>query len=159
MSSMPREALKTRASKPGVIGVPSSRLNALARTISSFGSERSAGVIWLTTSTAVYPSMLSAPTLKIWMTPSASVAMLEKFALFKIALCRAPAITAASLAGTDARASGFLARRRLAAGIVYFPSFMHGDGSTAVRGACRISAEWDGDETGGQQWERMIDTK
>jgi len=33
--------------------------------------------------------MRSAPTLKIWMTPLASVAMLEKFALLKIALCRA----------------------------------------------------------------------
>jgi hypothetical protein len=31
----------------------------------------------------------SAPTLKIWMTPFASVAMLEKLALLKIALCRA----------------------------------------------------------------------
>src|SRR5688572_30187607 len=101
MSSMPREALKTRASKPGVIGVPSSRLNALARTISSFGSERSAGVIWLTTSTAVYPSIRSAPTLKIWMTPSASVAMLEKFALLKIALCSAPALSNASARDTS----------------------------------------------------------
>ena len=34
MSSIPREALKTRASKPGVIGVPSSTLSALARAIS-----------------------------------------------------------------------------------------------------------------------------
>ena len=32
--------------------------------------------------------MRSAPTLKIWMTPVASVAMLEKFALLKIALCK-----------------------------------------------------------------------
>jgi hypothetical protein len=37
--------------------------------------------------------MRSAPTLKIWMTPLASVAMLEKLALLKIALCRAPAST------------------------------------------------------------------
>src|SRR6185295_6999652 len=34
--------------------------------------------------------MRSAPTLKIWMTPVASVAMLEKLALLKIALCKAP---------------------------------------------------------------------
>jgi hypothetical protein len=34
--------------------------------------------------------MRSAPTLKIWMTPLASVAMLEKLALLKIARCRAP---------------------------------------------------------------------
>src|ERR1035441_7696336 len=34
--------------------------------------------------------MRSAPTLKIWMTPFASVARLEKLALLKIALCRAP---------------------------------------------------------------------
>jgi hypothetical protein len=36
--------------------------------------------------------MRSAPTLKIWITPLASVAMLEKLALLKIALCRAPAL-------------------------------------------------------------------
>jgi hypothetical protein len=40
--------------------------------------------------------MRSAPTLKIWMTPVASVAMLEKFALLKIALWRAPALRIAS---------------------------------------------------------------
>jgi hypothetical protein len=39
--------------------------------------------------------MRSAPTLKIWITPFASVAMLEKFALLKIALCSAPASTSA----------------------------------------------------------------
>src|SRR4051812_7787446 len=33
--------------------------------------------------------MRCAPTLKIWMTPSASVAMLEKFPLLKIASCKA----------------------------------------------------------------------
>jgi hypothetical protein len=33
--------------------------------------------------------MRSAPTLKIWMTPAASVAMLEKLALLKIAFCSA----------------------------------------------------------------------
>ena len=42
--------------------------------------------------------MRSAPTLKIWMTPFASVAMLEKLALLKIALCRAPALSSASSA-------------------------------------------------------------
>ena len=42
--------------------------------------------------------MRSAPTLKIWMTPFASVAMLEKFALLKIALCSAPALSNASSA-------------------------------------------------------------
>src|SRR6187397_496892 len=45
ISSMPREALKTSASKPGVIGVPSSTLSALARAITSCGSEMSAGVM------------------------------------------------------------------------------------------------------------------
>src|SRR5450631_4461684 len=40
--------------------------------------------------------MRSAPTLKIWMTPLASVAMLEKLALLKIALCRAPVSSRAS---------------------------------------------------------------
>src|ERR1035437_2459595 len=34
--------------------------------------------------------MGSAPTLKFWMTPFASVAILEKLALLKIALCRPP---------------------------------------------------------------------
>ena len=42
--------------------------------------------------------MRSAPTLKIWITPLASVAMLEKFALLKIALCNAPALSSASSA-------------------------------------------------------------
>ena len=40
--------------------------------------------------------MRSAPTLKIWITPFASVAMLEKLALLKIALCRAPVFSRAS---------------------------------------------------------------
>src|SRR6185503_11167847 len=40
--------------------------------------------------------MRSAPTLKIWMTPFASVAMLEKFALLRIARCRAPALSSAA---------------------------------------------------------------
>src|SRR5438876_366124 len=42
--------------------------------------------------------MRSAPTLKIWMTPFASVAMLEKFALLKIASCSAPVLSSAALA-------------------------------------------------------------
>src|SRR5665213_1906061 len=46
--------------------------------------------------------MRSAPTLKIWMTPLASVAMLEKLALLKIALCRAPALINASSASLPA---------------------------------------------------------
>src|SRR5476649_2379334 len=62
---MPREALNANASKPGVIVVPSSTLSALARAITSCGSEMSAGVILFITSAAVYPSMRSAPTLKI----------------------------------------------------------------------------------------------
>ena len=62
---MLREALNTRASNPGVIGVESSVLNALARAITSCGSEISAGVILLVTSAAEYPSIRSAPTLKI----------------------------------------------------------------------------------------------
>src|SRR3954447_4150095 len=56
----------------------------------------SAGVILSTTSTAAYPSIRSAPTLKIWMTPFSSVAMLEKFALLKIAFCKAPAFSRTS---------------------------------------------------------------
>src|SRR5680860_1475816 len=47
------EALNTRASKPGVIGVSSSRLNASARATTSCGSEISAGVILFITSVAV----------------------------------------------------------------------------------------------------------
>src|SRR6185503_6027790 len=49
----------------------------------------SAGVILFITSAAAYPSMRSAPTLKIWMTPFSSVAMQEKFALLKMASCNA----------------------------------------------------------------------
>ena len=98
MSSMPRDALNTSASKPGEISVPSSTLRAAARSISSCGSEISAGVIRFITSSAANPSMRSAPTLKIWITPLASVAMLEKLALLKIALCKAPALSSASSA-------------------------------------------------------------
>ena len=99
---MPRDALKTSASSPGAIGVPSSTLSAFARAITSCGSEMSAGVMVFNTSAAVYPSMRSAPTLKIWMTPLASVAMLEKLALLKIALCRAPALSRAASASLRA---------------------------------------------------------
>jgi hypothetical protein len=42
--------------------------------------------------------MRSAPTLKIWITPLASVAMLEKLALLKMASCSAPARNNASSA-------------------------------------------------------------
>ena len=56
----------------------------------------SAGVILFITSAAVYPSMRSAPTLKICITPFASVAILEKFALLKIALCKASVLMSAS---------------------------------------------------------------
>jgi hypothetical protein len=52
MSSSPREALKTSASNPGVMGVSSSRLRVVARATSSAGSEMSAGVMRLTTSSA-----------------------------------------------------------------------------------------------------------
>src|SRR5450759_741546 len=45
MSSIPREALNTRASKPGVIVAPSSMLSALARATTSCGSEISADVM------------------------------------------------------------------------------------------------------------------
>jgi len=46
--------------------------------------------------------MRSAPTLKIWITPAASVAMLEKLALSKIARWRAPAFSSASSASLRA---------------------------------------------------------
>ena len=52
MSSIPRDALKTSASKPGVIGVPSSTLSAFARVTISAESEIAAGVILFTTSAA-----------------------------------------------------------------------------------------------------------
>ena len=42
--------------------------------------------------------MRSAPTLKIWITPFASVAMLEKLALLKIAFCSAPVFCSAASA-------------------------------------------------------------
>jgi hypothetical protein len=47
-----REALKTRASKPGAIGAPNSRLSDVAGATSSCGSEMSAGVIRFVTSAA-----------------------------------------------------------------------------------------------------------
>ena len=49
---MPREALNTKASNPGEIGVASSTLKALARAMTSCGSEMSAGVILFITSAA-----------------------------------------------------------------------------------------------------------
>jgi len=57
--------------------------------------------------------MRSAPTLKIWITPVASVAMLEKLALLKIALCRAPAFSKASSASLPVVPSMMLANRCL----------------------------------------------
>jgi hypothetical protein len=45
--------------------------------------------------------MRSAPTLKIWITPFASVAMLEKLALLKIALWSAPVFSRASACRTS----------------------------------------------------------
>src|ERR1700682_3843627 len=112
MSSIPREALNARASKPGPIGVSSSTLSALARAITSCGSEMSAGVILCTTSAAAYPSLRSAPTLKIWITPLASVAMLEKLALLKIALCKAPVVSRASVVPAPTTAPLALGVRR-----------------------------------------------
>src|SRR5665647_812618 len=54
--------------------------------------------------------MRSAPTLKIWMTPLASVAMLEKLALLKIAFCKGPGfkqgLLAPNLGNALRRASG-----------------------------------------------------
>ncbi len=52
MSSIPREALKLRASKPGAIVVASSRLKASARAITSCRSCMSLGLIRFTTSAA-----------------------------------------------------------------------------------------------------------
>jgi hypothetical protein len=46
--------------------------------------------------------------LKIWITPLASVAMLEKLALLKIALCRAPILTSDSSDWNSARAFGLV---------------------------------------------------
>ena len=104
---MPRDALNTSASKPGVIGVDSSALSSRARETISSGSEMSAGVILFTTSAEAYPSMRSAPTLKIWITPLVSVAMLEKLALLKMAACRAPVFRMDAWRCTSARARPF----------------------------------------------------
>src|ERR1041385_1709566 len=49
--------------------------------------------------------MRSAPTLKIWMTPFASVAILEKLALLKMGLWRAPVLSRASWRRTSVRRS------------------------------------------------------
>src|SRR5688572_28180221 len=75
--------------------------------------------------------MRSAPTLKIWMTPLASVAMLEKLALLKIALCRAPVVSSASALRASTLASaasrwllgrvGMLCGSRWMPSAVYFP--------------------------------------
>src|SRR5476651_1263398 len=59
--------------------------------------------------------MRSAPTLKIWMTPFSSVAMLEKLALFRIAFCRAPVLSTASLRRSSVLNSMELITGRLAA--------------------------------------------
>src|SRR5205807_3378290 len=49
--------------------------------------------------------MRSAPTLKIWMTPRSSVAVLEKLALLKIAACKAPALNRTSWRRTSVMTS------------------------------------------------------
>ena len=59
--SIPREALKTRASKPRPDRGSESALNSLARAITSCGSEMSAGVILFITSAAVWPSIRFGP--------------------------------------------------------------------------------------------------
>src|SRR4029450_8006550 len=105
MSSIPREALNTSASKPGEIVVPSSTLSVSARAISSCGSEISAGVILLRTSAAAYPSIRSAPTLNSWVRPLSGGAMLEKLALWRMAFCSAPVLRSASCRRTSAPAS------------------------------------------------------
>src|SRR3989338_6094756 len=64
--------------------------------------------------------MRSAPTLKIWMTPFASVAMLEKLALLTIALCRAPALSSASLCCTSMLAASMPAAWSRAAESSFF---------------------------------------
>src|SRR4030066_893628 len=46
--------------------------------------------------------MRSAPTLKIWITPFSSVAMLEKLALLRIAFCSAPVLSKAFWRRTSA---------------------------------------------------------
>jgi hypothetical protein len=53
--------------------------------------------------------MRSAPTLKIWMTPWASVAMLEKLALLKIALCNAPVLSRDSWRSSSLKLPSFSA--------------------------------------------------
>src|SRR5687767_14609883 len=62
--------------------------------------------------------MRSAPTLKIWITPFSSVAMLEKLALFRIAFCRAPVFSTASLR----RTSVMTAPATVSASIIAFSS-------------------------------------
>jgi hypothetical protein len=47
-----------------------------------------------------------APMLKIWMTPFSSVAMLEKLALFRIAVCNAPVFSSAVSRGAAAAVLG-----------------------------------------------------
>jgi hypothetical protein len=54
--------------------------------------------------------MRSAPTLNIWMTPWASVAMLEKLALLKMARCRAPALSRAASACVRAMVSARISK-------------------------------------------------
>jgi hypothetical protein len=94
---MPREALNTRASKPGVMGVPSSTLSAFGARdqllrIGDVGGRDLVHHVGRRVAQHAL-GMRSAPTLKIWMTPLASVAILEKLALLKIAFCRAPALS------------------------------------------------------------------
>src|ERR1700675_517750 len=59
--------------------------------------------------------MRSAPTLKIWMTPFASVAIIEKLALLKIAFCKAPVFSRASWCGTSVTPFGVRLLRLIAA--------------------------------------------
>ncbi len=82
---MPREALKTSASKPGVISVPelgAERFGARDHFLRVGNVDRRDPVHHL--GGGVDRSIRSAPTLKILrITPFASVAILEKFALLK----------------------------------------------------------------------------
>ncbi len=95
MSSIPREALNTSASKPCVIGVASSALSALARAVTPVDRNIRRGDLVHYLGGGVAEHALGAD-IENLNDAFGVVAMLEKLALLKIAFCRAPALSSVS---------------------------------------------------------------
>src|SRR5437588_9702798 len=81
-------ALVVKASSPGFTAIPNSLVILAACSFTSLGSWMISGVTLPITSSALYPSMASAPLLKLWILPSGPVEMTQICGLFRMACSR-----------------------------------------------------------------------